>query len=335
MSTPLVSIIIPTFNRTHLIGETLDSVLAQTYQNWECIVVDDGSTDNTAELLETYCKKDARFQYHHRPADRLPGGNAARNYGFELSKGEYVMFLDSDDFLNRNCLDGRLSVFFKKSNVNAVIADTAKWDPILGIGKSINKDPIEVNQNHYLLLFLSYNLPWHTMSGLWNRHFLTNIFFDEKLKRFQDVDFHIRLLLNNKVVLERLNKIDSYYRNSSDEKKGAIEIYNSKVLESYIEIIKKAKNWNLDSNQKKAFKRFLYVTFKSFVFHGKQQNFLNYKFLISSINSITKLKLTEYSFFYLMALYSFLGLTDKKGIGSYKLSQQADIYFNKLIIMNE
>ena len=64
MHTPLVSIIIPAYNRAHLIGETLDSVLAQTYINWECIVIDDGSNDNTSELLAEYCKKDNRFQYH-------------------------------------------------------------------------------------------------------------------------------------------------------------------------------------------------------------------------------------------------------------------------------
>lgn len=87
MEQPLVSIIIPTYNRAHLIGETLDSVLAQIYTNWECIVVDDGSTDSTAELLAFYVEKDSRFQYHHRPKDRLKGANACRNYGFELSRG--------------------------------------------------------------------------------------------------------------------------------------------------------------------------------------------------------------------------------------------------------
>ena len=67
MKQALISIIIPTFNRAHLIGETLDSVLAQTYPNWECIIVDDGSTDTTDEVVGEYVKKDSRFLYHHRP----------------------------------------------------------------------------------------------------------------------------------------------------------------------------------------------------------------------------------------------------------------------------
>ena len=83
MNNPLVSIIIPTYNRAHFIGETLESVLAQTYHNWECIVIDDGSTDYTDELMEFYCEKDSRIQYYHRPSHKPKGANACRNYGFE------------------------------------------------------------------------------------------------------------------------------------------------------------------------------------------------------------------------------------------------------------
>lgn len=94
----LVSIIIPTYNRAHLIGETLDSVLAQTYTNWECIIVDDGSSDNTDEVVGAYVKKDNRFKYYHRPDEHLPGGNGARNFGFKMSQGEYVNWLDQSMF---------------------------------------------------------------------------------------------------------------------------------------------------------------------------------------------------------------------------------------------
>ena len=77
----LVSIIIPTYNREHLIGETLNSIIAQTHTNWECIVVDDGSTDNTEEVLKNYKEKDKRFIFLKRP-DNLPkGANTCRNIG--------------------------------------------------------------------------------------------------------------------------------------------------------------------------------------------------------------------------------------------------------------
>ena len=82
--------IIPTYNRAHLIGETLDSVLAQTYQHWECIIVDDGSSHNTDRVVSEYVKKDSWFKYYHRPDEHLPGGNGARNYGFKMSQGKFI-----------------------------------------------------------------------------------------------------------------------------------------------------------------------------------------------------------------------------------------------------
>ena len=120
MDNPLVSIIIPTYNRAHLIGETLDSVLAQTYTNWECIIVDDGSTDNTDEVVDNYIKRDARFQFHHRPPDRLAGGNAARNYGFEMSKGEYVNWFDDDDIMCQNKLGVQVNELVNSNYVFSV-----------------------------------------------------------------------------------------------------------------------------------------------------------------------------------------------------------------------
>ena len=67
MSNSLVSIIIPTYNRAHLIGETLESVKAQTYSNWECIIIDDHSSDDTETIISHYTKSDLRFKYHKRP----------------------------------------------------------------------------------------------------------------------------------------------------------------------------------------------------------------------------------------------------------------------------
>ena len=83
----IVSIIIPVFNRYQIIGETLNSIINQTYSNWECIVVDDGSSDYTEQLMEFYTQKDPRIIFVRRPDNRPKGANACRNYGFEFKQG--------------------------------------------------------------------------------------------------------------------------------------------------------------------------------------------------------------------------------------------------------
>jgi glycosyltransferase involved in cell wall biosynthesis len=90
----LFSIIIPTYNRANLIPETIRSVQNQTFENWECIIVDDGSTDNTKSIIEDLIKQDSRLKYiYQENAER----SAARNNGIRNSSGEYICFLDSDD----------------------------------------------------------------------------------------------------------------------------------------------------------------------------------------------------------------------------------------------
>src|SRR5690606_12284070 len=114
----LVSIIIPTFNRAHLISNTLNSVLNQTYTNWECIVVDDGSSDNTKEKVEKFLEKDKRFKFFQRPNDRLPGGNAARNFGFEQSKGTFIHWFDSDDLMHPDNIKVKVEQFEANSEID-------------------------------------------------------------------------------------------------------------------------------------------------------------------------------------------------------------------------
>ena len=94
-----ISLITAYCNEELLLSRCLESVANQSFKNFELILIDDGSTDNTDDVLAGYCKKDSRFQYHHRPKERPKGGNAARNYGFELSNGEYIQWFDDDDIL--------------------------------------------------------------------------------------------------------------------------------------------------------------------------------------------------------------------------------------------
>lgn len=99
MELPLVSIIIPTYNRVALISETLNSLISQTYSNWECIIVDDLSSDNTLQVVSEYCEKDGRFRVYKRPEENKKGPSSCRNFGLEKANGLFIQFLDSDDFL--------------------------------------------------------------------------------------------------------------------------------------------------------------------------------------------------------------------------------------------
>ncbi len=95
MNEKLVSIITPTYNCAKFIARTIDSVQAQTYQNWEMIIVDDRSQDNTREIVEEYMKNDPRIQYHLLEVNS--GAAVARTTAMQLAKGVYMAFLDSDD----------------------------------------------------------------------------------------------------------------------------------------------------------------------------------------------------------------------------------------------
>ena len=94
-----VSIIIPCYNQAQYLDDTLSSVLNQTYTNWECIIVNDGSADNTAEIAKKWCKLDNRFKYVYKDNGGL---SSARNAGLKVAIGSYIQFLDADDLIKFN-----------------------------------------------------------------------------------------------------------------------------------------------------------------------------------------------------------------------------------------
>lgn len=114
---PLVSVIVPCYNYGHFVGDALESVLAQTYEGWECIVVDDGSTDDTKAVVNQYEEKDSRIKYVYQ---RNQGLAASRNLGISLSKGTYLQFLDADDQIESRKLEFQLSVLEDNLDIDIV-----------------------------------------------------------------------------------------------------------------------------------------------------------------------------------------------------------------------
>jgi glycosyltransferase involved in cell wall biosynthesis len=187
---PKVSIIIPVYNREHLIGETLDSILTQTYTNWECILVDDHSTDATIAVLEAYRLKDKRIKWVSRPNDRFKGANACRNYGFELSKGEVVLFYDSDDLM----LPHKLQVS---------VETLGKCDFV--VSRSLNFENSRFMEiPNYPPPDYTFNLPdffaarvfWITDDVLIKRQAIKKITFDETLQSGQEYNFFCCMLMH-------------------------------------------------------------------------------------------------------------------------------------------
>ncbi|WP_189319458.1 glycosyltransferase family 2 protein [Leeuwenhoekiella nanhaiensis] len=185
----LVSIIIPTYNRAHLLGETLDSVLAQTYPNWECIVVDDGSTDNTKNLVQAYAAEDHRIHYYKRPKHKLKGAPGCRNFGFIVSKGDFINFFDSDDLMHVDFLSHKLNVFDLES-YDFVIARTAGFT----VDRSQLTDRYEgyyrfqnyqITQENYVMQ----NINWLTPDGLYKRQLFSKDPFNEYLQSGQEYNF--------------------------------------------------------------------------------------------------------------------------------------------------
>ena len=102
-----ISVIIPVYNTGERLKRCLDSVVAQTFKDFECIVVDDGSKDLSPQIIDEFAAKDSRFTAIHKPNG---GVSSARNEGLKVSKGEWVVFLDSDDSIKPNHLEAMLSI---------------------------------------------------------------------------------------------------------------------------------------------------------------------------------------------------------------------------------
>lgn len=190
---PLVSIIIPTYNRAHLIGETLDSILAQTHPHWECLVVDDGSTDGTEELVLTYVQKDSRIQYHQRPDSYQAGGNGARNYGFDLCKGTYVNWFDSDDLMDPGKLAEQIAVL-ETEHLPFCVCQTLVFEndknKVLGLRSS------KLFSEQALEAYIKQDVVFLTQAPVFRYDFLKahSLYFDEDLKAAQEWEFISRVL---------------------------------------------------------------------------------------------------------------------------------------------
>lgn len=204
-----VSIIIPCYNNSRVIRETIDSVINQSYDNWEIICVDDGSDDNTCRIINDYSSKDHRIILLRR--ERMPkGGSVCRNIGIEHSKGEYLLFLDADDILHKDCLKIRIDKIAGSSLDFVVFPFASMKDGTIG------KNATDTSIKKHFFAFSSNHAVWQTSCPLYRKTFVDRVGgFDESFPRLQDVEFGTRCLAEsngNYMVFLQDEVADCFYR---------------------------------------------------------------------------------------------------------------------------
>lgn len=185
---PLITVVIPTYNRSDVLRRTIKSVLKQTYKNFELLIVDDGSTDDTEEFLQDNFLHNSRINLVKRPEDRPKGANACRNIGFEKAEGKFIALLDSDDKWEPCHLSSCISIAqscdgFKGCYSGAIIKK-------INANKKRKSRKLKPEETHLDFLLTDGFAP--TPSLFMDKSAALNVKFDENLQRHQDWDFFIR-----------------------------------------------------------------------------------------------------------------------------------------------
>ena len=188
---PVVSIIIPTKDRADLLQQTLDSLRAQAFADWEAIVIDDHSSDATVKQMQAASAADPRIRLRQL-ADKS-GAPAARNLGVSEARGEFVIFLDSDDLLAPHCLQQRIEVMRDRADLDFTIFPCQLFRKTPGDGELLWNCRTEQDD---LDRFLKMDVAWQTTSPIWRRASLAKFgAWDETVLSGQDWEFHIRAIV--------------------------------------------------------------------------------------------------------------------------------------------
>ncbi|MBC7234416.1 MAG: glycosyltransferase [Chloroflexi bacterium] len=187
---PTASIVIPTYNRAHLLGEALASLLAQTYGDWEALIVDDGSTDHTAEVVASLA--DARIRYLYQNHGER---SAARNRGLTEALGDYIAFLDDDDLYEAHALESEICFLDDHAEIDVICGGTRVVDA--EGRKELVVRPWETRPPPTILNIALGLVQFPMCSVMFRRTALSRLdhWFDPALNLAEDADFFARLAI--------------------------------------------------------------------------------------------------------------------------------------------
>lgn len=297
---PLLSIIVPCYNNGIYLTEMLDCFLKQTVDNWEIIIVDDCSTDNTPQLIEEYLKKDKRIKFFIR--DRQPKGSVVcRNIGFQQSKGKYVCHLDADDLVSPTFVENRVNFMENHPEIDyasfcAKVFTDSKQLPTYD--SYVRTYGVKANTNDILEDFLSARYSFSVWNNIYRRKSIENLKWDENVKIYTDFSFILPGILSGlKHRFSDIKEVDYYYRlfthktNSnnmcsnfvSDDKCDSTLYLFNRTLES----LKIRPDYN---KRKKQFFQFIILNFERLMLGGNESQITRYLDFVAQHYSSTDSK---------------------------------------------
>ncbi len=210
---PVVSIIIANYNFAKYIGDALESVRTQSFRDWECIVIDDGSTDDSVKIIRRFCRRDARF---HLIQKNHAGASAARNAGLDAARGDYIAFLDSDDCFTDYALEmlvhiARTTGADMVGGATTIVSDDFHFVPSKNISYSVNMMGGFQNPAAFLLMPQAHKWCW-----IWRRIYKRSLIGDTRfLPEFtgfgDDLTFMLDICWRAKTIIETGN-VAVYHR---------------------------------------------------------------------------------------------------------------------------
>lgn len=253
---PLVSVIVPVYNKRNTIRKCIESILKQTYSNIEVIIVDDGSTDNSLEICYEIQSLNGSLCVLHQ---ENKGVSAARNYGLKNASGEFIMFVDSDDWLENNILQYMINEITLNTDIiccccNAVNNEKKVINHFFE-GNRVFKNTYESKRDLYFQLFdTSYGQPQQEVftgigvpwAKLYRKSFLdeSGVFFDEKISHLEDNIFNFELFY----LCNEVKYLDvPLYNYSTEHITTVLSNFDKKIIVSYLLATRKRYNFISDN----------------------------------------------------------------------------------------
>lgn len=223
MITKKVSIIVPCYNQSQYLAEALQSILDQTHTNWECIIVNDGSPDDTATIASTWTIKDSRFKYLEKENGGL---SAARNSGITMADGEFILPLDADDRINSKYLELAIQEFERDPNLKLVYCKAEKFGDESGVWDLPDFSLYNLSQNNLIFCSAMFKTKeWKVIGG-----------YDVKMiYGWEDWEFWISMLKNGGGV-KKLEEVGFYYRVKSNSMLDKTKGLKSDYLLNYLSV---------------------------------------------------------------------------------------------------